>query len=146
MFYLRCLKKYFEKIFSHFLFFGERYEWMAHFPQIKWAMWANRSFRSPKMSDHEQFAQRKWAIVSQSLRFLTKMSESLIFLANHLFAHFWTKTSDSLGNLMSEFPALILPPCQQDISSRKKVFGHVALFFLLMWAKLHLCYGHKKSP
>ena len=52
-------------IFAHFLFFGERCEWIAHFAQIKWAMWANPSFRSPKMSDHERFtqvAQRKWAM------------------------------------------------------------------------------------
>ena len=47
-------------------------------------MWANRLGHSPKMSDYEWFAQvaqRKWAIVSESLRSLTKneqMSESLI--------------------------------------------------------------------
>ena len=73
-------------IFAHFLFFGERCEWSADFAQIKWTMWANRSGRSTKMSDHEQFAQiaqRKWAIV-------------------------WTKTSDSLRIQMSKFPALDL--------------------------------------
>ena len=46
-----------------------------------------------------QVAQRKWTIVSESLRSLTKnerMSESLIF---------GQKTSDSLGKPMSEFPA-----------------------------------------
>ena len=64
------------------------------------------------MSDHEQFAhitQSKWAIMSESLRLLTKneqMNESLVFLANRSFAHFWAKTSDSLGKSMSEFPAL----------------------------------------
>ena len=81
-------KKNFEKmseslIFAHFLFFGEWCEWIAHFAQIKWAMWVNRSFHSPKMSDHERFTQRKWAILSKSLILLTKkeqMSESLIFL------------------------------------------------------------------
>ena len=73
---------------------------ITHFAQIKWATvsdslrslktierpWANRSGRSTKMSDHEQFAQiaqRKWAIV-------------------------WTKTSDSLRIQMSKFPALDL--------------------------------------
>ena len=62
------------------------------------------------MSDHEQFAQvaqRKRAIVSESLRSLTKneqMSESLIFLTDSLI--FRQKTSDSLRNLISEFPAL----------------------------------------
>ena len=69
MFYLRFLtkkipKKWVNRSFSLiFSFFGERCEWIAHFAQIKWAMWVNRSFCSPKMSDHEQFAQvaqRKW--------------------------------------------------------------------------------------
>ena len=84
-------------IFAHFLFFGERCEWIAHFAQIKWAMWANRSGRSPKMSDHERFAQvaqRKWAIVSESLRSLTKnerMSELLIFLSESLICSFLDK-------------------------------------------------------
>ena len=81
-------------IFAHFLFLGEWYEWIAHFAQIKWAMWENCSFRSPKMSDHEQFAQRKWAIMSKSLRSLTKnerMSESLIFLSKSHICSFLDK-------------------------------------------------------
>ena len=84
-------------IFTHFLFFGERCEWIAHFAQIKWAMWANCSGCSPKMSNHERFAQvaqRKWAIVSESLRSLTKierMSESLIFLSESLIRSFLDK-------------------------------------------------------
>ena len=99
-------------IFAHFLFFGERCEWIANFAQIKWAMWANRSGRSSKMRDHEQFAQaaqRKWAIVSESLRSLTKnkrMSESLIFLSESFIRSFLDKkTSNSLGNQLSDFPA-----------------------------------------
>ena len=49
------------------------------------------------MSDHERFAQiaqRKWAIVSKSLRALTKneqMSESLIFLSESLIRSFLDK-------------------------------------------------------
>ena len=75
-------------IFAHFLFFGERCEWIAHFAQIKWAMWANRSFCSPKMSDslkslrgNEQceqiahFTHQKW--VNRSF-----------FWANRSFAHY----------------------------------------------------------
>ena len=57
------------------------------------------SGRSEEMSD-----------VSESLILLTKnerMSEPLIFWVNRSFAHFLTKTSDSLGNQMSEFPALL---------------------------------------
>ena len=67
-------------------------EWCEQIAQVahqKWAMWANRSGRSPKMSD-----------VSKSLRSLTKnapMRESLIFSQ---------KTSDSLRKPMSKFPAL----------------------------------------
>ena len=56
-------------IFAHFIIFGERCEWIAHFAHIKWAMWANRSFRSPKS---------KW--VNRSF-----------FWANRSFANFWTK-------------------------------------------------------
>ena len=108
MFYIRFQKKNFEKIsesliFAHVLFFGEWCEWIAHFAQIKWAMWANCSGRSPEMSDHDRFSQvtqKKWTIVSESLR-------SLIFWANRLDK----KTSDSLGNQMSEFPALLNNYC-----------------------------------
>ena len=84
-------------IFAHFLFFGERCEWIAHFAQIKWAMWANSSGRSPKISDHEGFAQvaqRKWAIMNESLRSLTlneRMSELLIFLSKSLIRLFLGK-------------------------------------------------------
>ena len=48
-----------------------------------------------------QVAQRKWAIVSESLRSLTKneqITHSLIF---------GQKTSDLLGNQVSEIPALL---------------------------------------
>ena len=84
-------------IFALFLFLGEWCEWIAHFAQIKWTIWANISGRSPKMSDQERFAQvsqRKWAIVSESLRSLTKnerMSESLIFLSESLIRSFLDK-------------------------------------------------------
>ena len=111
-------------IFAHFLCFGERCERFAHdrsFPlsdvsellrsltkneqceriaQVahqKLAMWANPSGRSPKMSKYERFAhiaQRKWAIVSESLRLLTNnggISESLILLSELLMPHIWAK-------------------------------------------------------
>ena len=102
MFYIQFNKKIIEKmseslIFSHFFLFGEQFLWIAHFAQIKWGMWVNRSGPSPKMSNHEKFAQvaqRKWAIVSKSLRLLTKnkrMSESLIFLCKSLIRSFLGK-------------------------------------------------------
>ena len=90
--------------FAHFLLFGEQCEWMAHFAQIKSAMWANCSFRSPKMSDHERFAQvaqRKWAMWANRSFCSPKMSKWVnrscfwanrsCFWANCSFAHFWTK-------------------------------------------------------
>ena len=86
MFYIQFKKKIIEKIsesliFAHFLFFGEQCEWIAHFTQIKWAMWANRSGRSPKMSDHERFAQvahQKWAN-EWITHFFERIAHSLIF-------------------------------------------------------------------
>ena len=60
-------------------------------------MWANRSFRSLKMSDHERFAQvaqRKWAMrVNRSFR-SPKVSQWVnrsFFWVNRSFALFWTK-------------------------------------------------------
>ena len=60
-------------------------------------LWAIRSDCSRQMSDRQriaQVAQRKWAIVSESLRSLTKneqMSESLIFLSKSLICSFLGK-------------------------------------------------------
>ena len=97
MFYLGFLKKKFfflnERI-SHFLFFGEQCEWIAHFAPIKWAMWANHSFCSPKMSDHERFAQvaqRKWANCSGRSPKMSEWVNRSFFWANRSFTHFWTK-------------------------------------------------------
>ena len=90
-------------IFAHFLFFGERCEWIAHFAQIKWAMWVNRSFRSNQMSAVSELLilltknERPWAIRSDCSEEMSDREQ---------IAHFWTKMSNSLGNQMSEFPAL----------------------------------------
>ena len=67
-------------IFAHFLFFGARCEWIAHFAHQKWAI---LSGRSEEMSD-----------VSESLILLTKnerMSELLIFLSELLIRSFLDK-------------------------------------------------------
>ena len=72
--------------FAHSLLFTERCERIAQVAYQKWAMWANRSGCSPKMSDHERFAQ-------------VAHQKSLVFWANRSFAH-------SLRKPMSEFPAL----------------------------------------
>ena len=127
MFYIRFKKNYWknERI-AHFLFFGEQCEWIAQVAFQKWAMWANRSGRSQKMSDvgellrsliknewpwglrsycweemsdHERIAQvshQKWAN-EWNTHFFEQIAYSLIF---------GQKISDSLGKPMSEFPAL----------------------------------------
>ena len=48
---------------AHSLIFGERCQQIAQVAHQKWAMWANCSGCSPKMSDHDQIAQvshQKW--------------------------------------------------------------------------------------
>ena len=96
MFYIRYFYFKNEQI-AHSLFFDEQCEWIAQVPHKKWAMWANCSGPSPKISDHERFAhiaQRKWAIGSDLLRSLTKkerMSELLIFLSESLIRSFLGK-------------------------------------------------------
>ena len=60
---------------AHSLIFGERCERIAQVAHQKRAMWANRSGRPPKMSNHEQFTQvahQKWATMSESLSLLSK--------------------------------------------------------------------------
>ena len=71
---------------AHSLFFNEQCERIAQVSHKKWGMWANRSGRSPKISE--------WANWS-------------IFWANRSLAHyslsFLQKTSDLLRKPMSEF-------------------------------------------
>ena len=70
------------------------------FSLFSWAIWANRSGRSPNMSD-----------VSELLRSLTKnerMSKSLIFLSELLIRSFFRlKQAIRSEKPMSEFPALL---------------------------------------
>ena len=83
--------------FAYSLFFGERCERIAQVAHQKWAIWANGSGRSLKISDHKRFAQvahQKRATMSQLLRLLTKnerMSESLVFLSESLIRSFFPK-------------------------------------------------------
>ena len=76
---------------------NERCERIAQVAHQKWAMWANRSGRSLKMSDYERFAQvahQKW--VNEWLaRFFEQIAHLLIFSQ---------KTSHSLRKLMSKLP------------------------------------------
>ena len=62
--------------------FGEQCEWIAQVAHKKWAMWANHSGRSPKMSHNEWFAQvahQKWTN-EQIACFFERIAHSLIFL------------------------------------------------------------------
>ena len=101
-------------IFAHFLFFGEQCEWIAYFAQITWSMWANRS---EEMSDRARIAQvahEKWAN-EWIAQFFEQIAHLLIF---------GQKTSDSLGNQMSKFPAL---SSGVDGSSRENLDGFLLL-------------------
>ena len=123
--WLKNLKYCFTVFYSRF--FSSKNERIAYFcslPLFWWGMWVNRSFCSNQMSDVSELLisltkkELPWAIhsgcleemsdVSEFLISLTKnerMSESLIFWANHsFFLH--KKTSNSLRNQMSEFPTL----------------------------------------
>ena len=88
--------------------------------------WAIRSGRSPKMSDHErnpQFALQKWVKV-RIPRFFEQIAHSLIFLQ---------KTSDSLRKPMSEFPTLIINVQKIGLYSRNhRTGGEIAA--ALRWA------------
>ena len=148
MFYIQFLKKFYWKNeqIAHFLFFGERCEWIAQVAHQKWAMWANRSGRSPKMSDPEQFTQvaqstvneRLWGNRSGCSPKMSKWVNHSFFWANFSFAHlliFRQKTSDSLGNPMSKFPAL-------PKKRRPPHFSHLAILFVYAssgaW-RCHVC-------
>ena len=106
---------------------NERCEQIAHVTHQKWAMWANPSSRSPKMSDHERFAHQKWATMSGLLRSLTKNERIARFCERiaHLLI-FSQKTSDSVRKPMSEFPAL--PYCYKR--SHFTNFFSPCLYFL----------------
>ena len=100
------------------------------------------------MSDHERFtqvAQRKWAIVSESLILLTKnerMSESLIFLSKSLIRSFLGKqTSDSLGNPMSEFPALENIDCNPKMDKKLKKLKMISFHKIKFYKKNHSYFG-----
>ena len=101
MFNLRFLNFFSSKIWANCSF--------SSFPLFWWAMWVNRWFPSnqmsdvseslislTKMSDHERFAHQKW-VNEWIAHFFEQIAHSLIFRQ---------KTSYSLGNQMSEFPAL----------------------------------------
>ena len=83
--------------FTVYTFFYFKKWVIRSFPLFWWTMWANHSGGSPKICDHERFAQVsqiKWAIVSELLKLLTKnewMSESLIFLSKSLICSFLGK-------------------------------------------------------
>ena len=119
MFYLRFLKnknskKLAKRLFSLiFSFFGsdvsesliflksnERCKRIAHFAHQKWATMSD-SLRLLRWNERDEriahFAHQKWTN-EWIAHFFERIAHSIIF---------WQKMSDSLGNQMSEFPALI---------------------------------------
>ena len=83
------LVRFFNQWFTHSLFFNEQCERIAQVAHQKWAMGANRSGCSPKMSNHERFAQ----VAHQ-----TKANERIA----HLFAKF--------ERFAQKFPTLFMDP------------------------------------
>ena len=84
--------------FNQSLFFNEWCEQIAQVTHQKWAMWANCTRRSPKMSVHERYAQvahQKWATLSKSLRRSPKMSE---WLNHSFFCAIRTKSKERISN------------------------------------------------
>ena len=110
MFYIQFLKHFIEKMS----------EWL-----ISSILVSNVSELLRSLTKNErlrQVAQRKWAIMSESLSSLTK-NERIAQVAHQKWANEWIahffeqiahslifgqKTSNSLGNPMSEFPALLM--------------------------------------
>ena len=113
MFYLRLFKKKLElmseSLISSFLVSdvseslillksNERCEQIAHFAHQKWVTMSDllRLLRGNERC--ERIAHQKWAH-EWIVNFFEQIAD---------FTHFWTKTSDLLGNQMSEFPALVI--------------------------------------
>ena len=75
-------------IFAHFLFFGERCEWIAHFAHQKWATMSDslRSLRGNERCERiTHFAHQKWAN-EWIAHFFGRIAYSLIFWKNEQFA------------------------------------------------------------
>ena len=106
MFYIRFFNLKNER-FAHSLFFGEQCERIAQVAHQNWAMWANRSGCSPKMSDVSKSLrlltknERPWAIRSGRSEEMSDVSESLISLTKNermsdSLKKFWLKKSKIL--------------------------------------------------
>ena len=93
-------------IFAHFLFLVSNVSESLRLPTKNERPWAICSGRSEEMNDHEliaQVAHQKWAN-EWIAHFVEGIAHSLIF---------GQKKSNSLGNQMSEFPALLKGQCQE---------------------------------
>ena len=111
---------------------NKRIAQFCSFPLFWWAMW---------VSDHEQFAQfaqRKWAIVSESLRSLTKierMSDSLIIFSESLFHSFL----DKKRGICSEIKWANSQPCYIYVLKQTlRIIKYIRkmmhwCFFLFLW-------------
>ena len=105
---------------AHSLFFGERCEWIAQVAHQKWAMWANRSGRSPKMSAMSVSLRSLrgnegwWANRSGRSPKMSKWVNGSFFWANRSFVHFWAKNKRFAVKTNERIPSPdLLPPSGQ---------------------------------
>ena len=93
---------------------NERCERIAQVAHQKWAMWANRSGRSPKMSDVSKSLrlltknERPWANRSGRSPKMSKWANRLFFRANPSFAHFLQKNEQFAQKTDERIPSPVL--------------------------------------
>ena len=99
---------------SQSLISSEQCERIAHFAQIKWEMWANRSGSSPKMSNlltSLNGNERSWANRSGHSLKMSEWVNRLFFWANRSFAHFWAKYERFAWKSNERIPSPALYSC-----------------------------------
>ena len=87
---------------------------MSDVAHKKWAMWANRLFRSPKMSDTLRSLrgnERSWANCSCRSTKMSKWVNRSFFWANHSFPHFWAKNEPFARKTDERIPSPVIFRC-----------------------------------
>ena len=131
--------------FAHSLIFGERCERITQVAHQKWAMWADRSSRWPKMSN-----------VSESLRALTKNERPLanrspkmsqwanrsFFWANCSLAHFFAKNEQLAQKTDEHIPSPAFLGWCSDLFEQN--FKHCIFLkkrlWISYWSTVHIMY------
>ena len=101
---------FYKRFFSFPLF------WWAQVAHQKWAMWANRSGRSPKMSDSLTSLrgnERSWANRSSRSPKMCEWVNRSIFWANPSFAHFWANNEQFARKTHERIPSPALTTLTQ---------------------------------